>query len=383
MPDVPVVVGGPHPSFMYQEALDNGADIVVIGEGELTLLELVNTLEKHGMDKEELKKVKGLAFREDGRVRLTPPRPIILNLDTLPWPARHLLPMDKYTLFNKPIRIAHVMASRGCPYGCMYCTTSYFWGRKVRFRSARNVAGEIEYLYDKYKVKYVVFADDELLINRRFVREYIKEMKERGLDLPFACGARVDHLNKEIMKYLVDNNCVTIYVGVESASQETIDKIGKRITIDQVKRVFEWKREVGAYMVGSFILGFPWETLEDMENTIRFAVKLDPDYAQFTALTPYPGTPMFEYAKRHNLIEDWNWEHYTTIRPVMRGFKFTREQLGRMITRAYRKFYLRFSFIRRQIGNGNFLDLLKVLGREASRYLKEAVTYPIQWRIRR
>ncbi len=380
MPDIPIIVGGPHPSFMYKEALDNGADIVVIGEGELTTLDLANKIEQEGLRQETLSKIKGIAYKDnDKRIHVNPPRPFVMNLDILPWPARHLLPMEKYTLFNRPIRVAHIMASRGCPYGCIYCTTSYFWGRRIRYRSAENVLNEIEYLVDKYNVKYIAFADDELVINKRFIKEFIKGLKERGLDLPYACGARVDHLNKDFMKYLYDNNCATIYVGVESAKQETIDKIGKRITIDQVKRVFEWKKEIGAFMVGSFILGFPWETIEDMKQTVEFAIRLDPDYAQFTALTPYPGTPLYEYAKKHNLIEDWNWEHYTTIRPVMRGFNFTREDLGKMIKYAYRRFYLRWSFILRELKKGRLKDLIGVLGRELARYAKDVIVQPIIW----
>ncbi len=383
MPDVPVIVGGPHPSFMYEEAISNGADIVVRGEGEITTLEVVKTLEARGLDREYLKKINGIAFRSNGKITLTPPRPPIRNLDELPWPARHLLPMEKYTLFGKPIRVAHVMASRGCPYGCIYCTTSYFWGRMVRFRSARNVADEIEYLVDKYNVKYIAFADDELAINKRFIREFVREMKERGLDLPFACGARVDHVNKEFMKFLFDNNCVTLYFGVESASQRTLDKIGKRITVEQIMKAFQWKKELRGFAVGSFILGFPWETIDDMKKTVEFAIKLDPDYAQFTALTPYPGTPLFEYAKKHGLIEDWNWEHYTTIRPVMRGFNFTRDDLGRMIKYAYRKFYLRFSFISRELKKGRLKDLAGVIARELARYMKDVIVHPIPWKYRR
>lgn len=382
LPDVPVVVGGPHPSFMYEEALKEGADVVVIGEGEYTMLELVDTLESRGLDGSALSSVRGIAFRDSGSVKRTQPRPLIRDLDELPWPARHLLPMDKYTLFNKPVRVAHVMASRGCPYGCSYCTTSYFWGRRVRFRSAKSVLDEIEYLIDRYRVKYIAFADDELLINRRFVREFIEGMRERGIDLPFACGARVDHLSRDLMRYLVDNNCSTIYVGVESASQATLDRIGKRITVEQVRRVFEWKREVGAFMVASFIIGFPWETLDDMRETIEFAVRLDPDYAQFTVLTPYPGTPIFEYARKHGLIEDWNWEHYTTVRPVMRGFKFTRRELEAMLKYAYRRFYLRSSFILRELRRGKLGELMGILGRELARYLREAIVHPIIWNIR-
>jgi anaerobic magnesium-protoporphyrin IX monomethyl ester cyclase len=379
-PDIVVIAGGPHPTFMYKEALENGIDIVVMGEGEYTTRELIGVLEDKGLNTEALLKVKGIAFKDkEGRIRVTPPRPYIVNLDELPWPARHLLPMEKYTLLGKPIRVAHVMASRGCPYGCAYCSTSYFWGRRIRFRSAKNVADEVEYLYNKYKVRYVVFADDELVINKKFVREYIKEMKERGLELPFACGARVDHVNKEFMKFLYDNGCVILYFGVESASQETLDKIGKKIKVEQAVRVFQWKKELGGAAMGSFILGFPWETIDDMKRTVDFAIKLDPDYAQFTALTPYPGTPMYYYALKHNLIEDWNWEHWTTVRAVMRGFHFTREDLARMIKYAYRKFFIRGSFLWRQIKSGKFIDFASVIGREVLAMVKEAVARPLRW----
>lgn len=381
IPEVPIIAGGPHPTFMYNEALENGIDIVAMGEGEYTTLEIVNTIERNGLEPNSLLRINGIAFKDkrEERIKVTSPRPPILNLDELPWPARHLLPMEKYTLLNKPIKVAHIMASRGCPYGCAYCSTSYFWGRRIRYRSAKNVADEVEYLHDKYKVRYVVFSDDELVINKKFVRGYIKEMKERGLELPFACGARVDHVNKDFMKFLYDNGCVIIYFGVESANQETIDKIGKRIKIEQAMRVFQWKKELKGAAMGSFILGFPWETLDDMKKTIDFAIKLDPDYAQFTALTPYPGTPMYSYAKKHNLIEDWDWEHWTTVRAVMRGFHFSREELAKMIKHAYRKFFLRPSFLWREFKSGKLVDFANVLGRELASMIKEAVVRPLRW----
>ncbi len=384
MPDVITVAGGPHPTAMWQEALQEGFDVVVLREGEYTARDLIATIEDKGFDPEALREVAGIAFREPktGRYKLTKPRPLISNLDELPWPARHLLPMHKYTLFNKPIQVAHVMASRGCPYGCMYCSTSYFWGRRVRFRSAKNVADEVEYLYDKYKARYVVFADDELVINRMFVEEWVREIKERGLDIQFACGARVDHVRKDFMKFLYDNGCAILYFGVESANQSTIDKIGKKIKVEQAIRVFQWRKELGGYAMGSFILGFPWETLDDMKKTVQLAIKLDPDYAQFTALTPYPGTPMFEYARKHNLIVDWNWEHYTTIRPVMRGFTWTTRDLAKMIKYAYRKFFLRPAFLYRELRRGHLKDFASILAREALAYFRDLMARPLRWMTR-
>ena len=375
VPDVPVIVGGSHPTFMYEEALSNGADVVVRFEGEYTTLELINVLEREGLNYEALRHVRGIAFRDgDGEVVVTERRPYISNLDELPWPARHLLPMDRYTVFGKPLRVAHVMASRGCPYGCAYCSTSYFWGRRIRFRSARNVADEIEYLVDKYGVKSVVFTDDELTVNRRFVYDLIKEVRERGLDLTFAGGSRVDHVDRDYLRYLYENGFTVLYFGVESASQETLDRIGKGITVDQAVKVFRWVKEVKGFATGSFILGFPWETLDDMRRTVELAVRLDPNYAQFTVLTPYPGTPIYDFAVRNNLIVDRNWEHYTTIKPVMRGFHFTARELGRMLMYAYRRFYFRLSFLLRELRAGRLKDLLSILGREVRRALTAVVS---------
>ena len=363
--DIILVAGGQHPTYMWSETLDNGFDIIVRGEGEVTARELIKTIDKHGMDPAELRRVAGIVFRDKhGKIVATRERPLIYNLDVLPWPARHLLPMDKYTLFGKKIRVAHIMASRGCPYGCIYCTTSYYWGRRIRYRSPRNVAEEIEFLVDKYRVEHVVFTDDELTANRRFVYGLIEEMKKRGLDIGFACGARVNHMDKDFMKFLYNNGCVALYFGVESGTQRILDKIGKMISLDQVRKVFRWKREIGGFATASFILGFPWETIDDMKKTVELAIDIDPDYAQFTVLTPYPGTPLFDYAMRYGLIEDWNWEHYTTLRPVMRGFKFTREQVAKMLKYAYRKFFIRSAFILRELRAGRLKDILGIIARE-------------------
>jgi len=360
--EVPIITGGPHPTFMYEEALNEGYDIVVCGEGELTTLELINAIERKGYVDSHLKEVKGIAFRDsNGNIIKTLPRAPIENLDQLPWPAHHLLPMDAYTIFNKPTKVAHVIASRGCPYGCVFCSTSYFWGRKIRFRSARNVVDEIEFLINKYKVKRIAFMDDELTASRAFINEFINEIKERGLDIEFTCGSRVDHVDRDLIRKLRDSGCKALYFGVESSSQRTLDRVGKRITVDQVIKVFKWVKELELFTVGTFILGFPWETLEDMKNTVEFAIKLDPSYAQFTIATPYPGTPLYEYALRNNLIVDSNWEHYTTLRPVMRGHNFSTKDVARMLARAYRKFYLRLKFLKREIKDRRFHEIKSII----------------------
>jgi magnesium-protoporphyrin IX monomethyl ester (oxidative) cyclase len=365
--DLPVIMGGPHATFMYEEALSNGVDVVVRGEGEITTLELVNVIGRHGLNTEALRGVLGLAFKDGGRVVVTPDRPLIQDLDTLPPPARHLLPMEKYTVFNKPIRVAHVMASRGCPYGCVFCTTSYFWGRRYRFKSAKLVADEIEEVVNKYKANTIIFTDDELLVNKKFVCELLDEIEKRQLDITFSFGSRVDHVEKELLQRLKKLGATAIYLGVESASQETLNRVNKRITVEQAIRAFQVVKEVGMEAVGSFMLGFPWETIEDMKRTVEFAIKLNPTYAQFAIVTPYPGTPLYQEALRDGLIEDFNWENWTTLRAVMRGYRFVRREVQRMLQWAYVKFYARVSYLINMVRKKQSAIILKAF--------KEALSY--------
>jgi len=323
--DMKVVVGGVHATFMWREVLEEcpHVDYVVLGEGEETMSQLIEALEKEAKPRG----IPGIALRnESGEAVMTGPwRPV--DLERLPPPARHLLPMDRYTVFDRPVRVVHIMASRGCPYGCVFCATSYYFGRRVRFRRVEQVLDEVAECADKYKTKTFAFTDDELTINKRWFDSFLKGLRERGLDIRWTCGSRVDSVDERLLARMFSSGCTTIYFGVESGSQETIDKIGKRIDLRQAEKVFEAIRKVGGSAVATFILGFPWETVDDMKKTIKFALKLDPDYAQFTYATPYPGTPLYEMAKEHDLIVDHDWSHYTTVRPVMRGFHFDIEEV--------------------------------------------------------
>ena len=357
--DIKVVVGGVHATFMWREVLEEcpHVDYVVLGEGEETMSQLIEALEKEAKPRG----ISGIALRnESGEAVMTGPwRPV--DLERLPPPARHLLPMDRYTVFDKPVRVVHIMASRGCPYGCIFCATSYYFGRRVRFRRVEQVLDEVAECIDKYKTKTFAFTDDELTINGRWFDSFLKGLRERGLDIRWTCGSRVDSVDERLLARMFSSGCTTIYFGVESGSQETIDKIGKRIDLRQAEKVFEAIRKVGGSAVATFILGFPWETVDDMKKTIKFALKLDPDYAQFTYATPYPGTPLYEMAKEHDLIVDHDWSHYTTVRPVMRGFHFGIEEVEALFKEAYTKFYVRLKFLARQIRLGLFKDFLKTI----------------------
>jgi magnesium-protoporphyrin IX monomethyl ester (oxidative) cyclase len=222
----------------------------------------------------------------------------------------------------------------------------------IRYRSAEAVADEIEDAVNKYKTNIVAFTDDEFTLGKRFVYDFLREIRERGLDISFSCGSRVDTIDRDMMAKLKEHGCTALYFGVESGSQDTLNRVGKNITLEQANRVFQWAKEINIDHVGSFIIGFPWETIDDTKNTVRFAMKLNPTYAQFTVATPYPGTPLYYQAVNEGLIEDWNWEHYTTLRAVMRGYRFTREQAQRMLRWAYVKFYSRPKFLVRELMHG-------------------------------
>jgi magnesium-protoporphyrin IX monomethyl ester (oxidative) cyclase len=192
--DIKVVVGGVHATFMWREVLEECpyVDYVVLGEGEETMSQLIEALEKEARPRG----ISGIALRnESGEAVMTGPwRPV--DLERLPPPARHLLPMDRYTVFDKPVRVVHIMASRGCPYGCIFCATSYYFGRRVRFRRVEQVLDEMAECIDKYKTKTFAFTDDELTINGRWFDSFLKGLRERGLDIRWTCGSRVDSVDE-------------------------------------------------------------------------------------------------------------------------------------------------------------------------------------------
>ncbi|HDI46267.1 MAG TPA: radical SAM protein, partial [Candidatus Methanomethylia archaeon] len=308
-----------------------------------------------------LKEIKGIAFRDEGKVIVTPPRPLIQNLDEIPFPARHLLPMDKYTVLGQQTVIGHVMSSRGCPFRCIFCSSSRIFGRVWRGRSPKNVVDEIEELCDKWKAKHIEFADDTFTLNMKRAEEISKEIIRRGLDIFWACGARVDTLRRELVQWMKKAGCHVIYIGVESGSQRILNLLKKGIRLEQVIKAVKWLKEAGMEITASYVIGTPGETKEEVERTIKFAVKLDTDFAQFTAMTPYPGTEVYEYAKREGLLLTNDWSKFTTIKPVMRTKELSAEEIEKLVSRAYRKFYLRPKFLWRQLKKGRLPLIFLVL----------------------
>ncbi len=356
-----ILLGGIHVSFMPHSALKHEfVDGVCVGEGEYTTLEVAERIERG----KGLEGVKGLIYREDGRIIDNGRREFIKNLDEIPFPAYDLLPLDKYSILGQRLEHFPIMSSRGCPFGCRYCASSRFMGRMFRARSAENVAEEMEWLVDKFKAKYFGFGDDTFTLNKRRVFEFCRELRERGLDVEWSCSSRVDTINDEMLREMKKAGCNCIYYGVESANENILNGFyRKRIKIDQVVDAVKKTKEKEILTVCSFIIGAPMETKEDMKKTLKFSIKLNPDYAQYSILTPYPGTEIYEEAEKKGWILTRNFDEYTCGKPVLKNFYMKPKEISRFLKYCYLRFYLRPKFVWKEIRNGNLKVMLEIVKR--------------------
>lgn len=340
-PDAWVTMGGYHPTFIYPELLEKEyIDIVIRGEGEYTMLELVKALET-GSD---LREVQGIATSKF----VTPPRHVIDNLDTIPFPARHLLPMDEYKILNMKLPTGTLTSGRGCPFQCSFCASSAMHGKKLRLRSAENVVDEMEHLQSHYDTQIFAFMDDTFTINRRRVEEICAEIKERGLDIMWGCTARADTLSNDLLQKMSDSGCITMFMGVESADQQMLDQINKNTTINKIKNAFEMAKSHDIRTIASVVLGMPGDNRESILRTIKFVRKLNPNYAVFSLATPYPGTAFYRQAISKNMIKINDWSKYTLLSPVLETVDCSLDELKKLQKKAFRSFYLRPWYLLKQ-----------------------------------
>ncbi|MBS7647367.1 radical SAM protein [Candidatus Bathyarchaeota archaeon] len=368
--DCVVVLGGPHATFLPEEALTEcrSVDIIVRGEGEETFQELINATDR----KIPLENVRGIAFRKGDKIIVTDSRPFISDLDKIPFPSIDLLPVEKYAL--QGIKYMPIITSRGCPFKCSFCASSRLFGGCWRGRSPKNVVEEIKFIHDKFKIKNIEFIDDTFTLNGKRAEEICDEILREGLDISWGASSRVDTIHRGLAEKMRKAGCWIIYLGVESASQKILNTIGKKITISQIVKAVKTLKEAGIQILGSFILGFPEETIETAEQTIAFAKKLDLDYAQFSILTPYPGTPLYEYAKENNMLLTRDWSKFNAIEPVMKLKNLTIKQLQSLFERAYLTFYIRPKMLWRWVKQKQF-HIIKSTIKTAANYLKSHVLY--------
>jgi anaerobic magnesium-protoporphyrin IX monomethyl ester cyclase len=301
------VVGGPEPGAYVSEYLSSGADVVVIGEGELTLEELVPALKSGSSD--HLANVDGIAFRAaSGSVVRTKPRSQIKDIDAQPWPAREAIDVSQYVdVWRKHHGKGSVslITARGCPYHCRWCSHEVF-GKTHRRRKPASVAEELDWLVGRYQPEIGWMADDVFTIHHGWLFEYAAELKRRGLKLPFECISRADRLNERVVDTLAEMGCFRVWIGSESGSQRILDAMERGVTVEQVQSAVALCRAMGI-QTGMFLMwGYEGEELPDIEATVAHVKKTDPDVFFTTIAYPIKGTPYFsDVAERVENSKDW------------------------------------------------------------------------------
>ena len=309
-----VVLGNVHPTVMPEETLkDSGADYLVIGEGEITVLELVNALEK----KLPIDNIKGLYCRETA-VKFQP-REFIKNLDELPfpdWPAMDPRRYQKapHGAIIKNFPVAPVTTSRGCPYECKFCVSPKFWQRQIRFRTPENVIAEIEYLVKNFGVREIHFEDDNLTLRREHIEKICNLIIEKKLNISWATpnGIRADKVDEALLRLMKKAGCYYVVFGVESGNQEILNNIKKHETLEDIEKAIRLAAKVGLMTQGFFILGLPGETEQTVKNSIEFAKRVPLDRAQFLLLDLLPGSELWDEHK-HEFKTDYTKRSYQDV----------------------------------------------------------------------
>jgi magnesium-protoporphyrin IX monomethyl ester (oxidative) cyclase len=331
-PAITIMVGGPHANQMPEDLVkEENIDIVMKGEADGKISEIVT----------HLKKYKEMKFVDCGKV---------MDLDSLPYPARHLVDMNKYTslpnTYKTSPHVFQVMTSRGCPFFCVFCSDA----RGIfRQRSVAHVIGELKQLINDYHVKEIAFWDDAMTVNKKWVHEFCDALEKENLQLIWSCYTRLNLVDKPLLEHMKKTGCWNIFYGIEAGDQELLDNINKKMTLAQMKEAVRWTQEAGIEIRGSFMIGLPGETPEKARKTIDFAIELDPDYAQFSITTPYPGTELWNTYEKWGTL-DKTFKNYHGWMPVFLPYGYkSKEELMAIHKEAFRRFYMRPKYILKRI----------------------------------
>ena len=317
---MPIILGGALATTWTEKILLNSlADFAVRGEGEIVVANLVKAIK----GKTDYSKIKGIAYKKDGQVIINPPEEPIKNLDFIPFPARHLLDMSRYTTHhfksfgvnNVNCKSTTLISSRACPYSCIFCFKE-MWGYKWRGRSAENILKEIVEL-QKQGYNGFVFNDDTFVMDKQRILDFCDLIKKYHLKFYRYCNGRVNLMSEEILKAMSEAGCVGIAYGIESGNQQILDFIKKQITLEQIENIVKLTKKYGIHVTGYFMLGMLGETRETMQQTLDFARKLNLNFYGFSITTPMEGTPLWTMAQEKGLIgnalADWSVHASTNL----------------------------------------------------------------------
>lgn len=334
--EIKIILGGPHVTALPEESLRECKyiDFVVRGEGETTMVNLCQSIEK----RVKYPKIKGISLRYNDKIISFPNRRKIENLDNLPNLPLHLLKVNLYQSIP-------ISTSRGCPFKCIFCYPMF--GNSVRFRTSQKVIDEIEFLVNKYNVNFINFVDDTFTLNKKRALEIFDKIIERGLNkkIKWGCTTRVDSVDKELLQKMKDSGCVRISFGVESGNPKILKSIKKGITIEQVYNAFKYCNDVGIETLAFFMLGHPLETEKTIKETISLAKKIKPTHVEFGIMTPLPGTELNSMTKKNwNKVktkEEYWGQHFFCNTGLVKLKNISRRKLVRYQKMAFYGFYFR------------------------------------------
>jgi radical SAM superfamily enzyme YgiQ (UPF0313 family) len=352
-PSTPLILGGAHVTCSAESAMESGLfEAGVIGEGEETIVELAGHLKDGhftGLDE-----VKGITYREGEQSRQTAPRPYIQDLDSLPFPAYHLLPpLSHYhptPASYRRLPVGILMTSRGCPFHCTFCDRSIF-GNTTRFHSTERVLAEVEWMVGELGAKEIRFFDDTFTLKRDRAADICAGLRERGLNLPWTCLTAVKAVTPELLKTMKAAGCWQVLYGLESGDDRMLELLGKGNSVEANRNAVKWAKDAGLEIRGDFIVGTPGETMESLEKTLKFTLESGLDYAHFNKFTPFPGTELY----RRLVADGYSFDFTQGCSILDHGAllfmpkSLDREEYRRWLDRAFKKFYLRPSHILKRL----------------------------------
>jgi len=287
-----IVIGGIHATALpYQPLKEPNIDVVVQGEGEEAMINIIERFNNHQM------------IEKDYRAG------IIDNIDNLPFPDRHAIKNERniqQAYKDNHKRITSILSSRGCPYTCSFCCSHSLWGRKSRLRSPLNVLEEYKYLIDEWKIDFVKFSDDTFTISKQRVKNFCKLKYDEGVTQPFGANAHIKTIDEDVLKSLIQGNCQELWYGIESGSPKVLKHMHKYTDLERIKKTFKMTKDYGIKTRAYFLLGSPVETLEDIKMTEDFCDILQPDEVGFSVLSPFPSNEYFDY----DMMKDWDWSNF-------------------------------------------------------------------------
>ena len=316
-------------------------DIVIVGEAEETLKEILS--------EKSLKWISGIYYRDDLLIKFTGKRRLIENLDEIPFPARHLIDNNKYRRPDNNKVQAVIKVSRGCPFHCFFCLATPVSGAKVRRRSAENILEEIKECVEKYGITNFIFWSDIFNLDKEWVMDLCQKIIDSGIKITWSANTRADTADLEMAEKMCEAGCNLVSIGVESGSQFILDKIGKKITLDDVRQTVSIFKQANIRIYNYFVIGLPWDDEDTIEDTIDFACELDSDFVSFYTATPLPGTRFYNYALENGLFNNQTSFENAYFYPAVDTHCLPKEKVFQLHKKAIRTFYLRPKYIFRMV----------------------------------